>query len=116
MHAYRDQYASLFRGGKDIVLIGISTDSPEEQSSWLRDDEMPFLFASDVGGEIGQKYGAFIKRSEGIMDNRTLFIVDKDGQIAYLAAPFRQMDPTAYTDLGEALDRIAPVAAEEPGN
>ena len=106
----------MFRGGKDIVLIGISTDSPEEQSSWLRDDEMPFLFASDVAGEIGQKYGAFIKRGERIFDNRTLFVVDKDGEIAYVAAPFREIDPMAYTDLGEALDRIAPVAAEEPGN
>ena len=59
MHAYRDQYASLFHGGRDIVLIGISTDSPEALQSWAQDDEFPFLFASDPGSGVGQHYGAF---------------------------------------------------------
>jgi len=29
------------------------------------------------------------------------------------AVPFREVDPTAYTELGEALERIAPVTAQE---
>lgn len=106
----------MFRSGKDIVLIAISTDAPEEQSSWARDDEMPFLFASDEGANVGQQYGAFLKRGERVINNRTLFVVDKTGKIAYVAAPFREVDPTAYTDLTEALERIAPAEAEEPGN
>ncbi len=116
MHAYRDQYASLFRNGRDIVLIGISTDSPEELSAWARDDEMPFLFGSDAGAAVGRQYGAFIQRGERVMTNRTLFIVDADGRIAHRAAPFREIDPMAYTELGEALDRIAPPEETEPGN
>ncbi len=116
MHAYRDQYASLFRNGRDIVLIAISTDSPEELSAWARDDEMPFLFGSDAGAAVGRQYGAFIQRGERVMTNRSLFIVDADGRIAHRAAPFREIDPMAYTEIGEALDRIAPPEATEPGN
>jgi len=114
MHAYRDQYATLFRGGRDIVLIAISVDSAQALESWARDDEFPFLFGSDVGSVVGRQYGAFIERPAGSVDNRSLFVVDAEGKIAHVQAPFREIDPTAYTELGEALDRIAP--AKETGN
>ncbi len=109
MHAYRDQYAQLFRDGQDIVLIAISTDSANVLQSWAEDDQFQFLFASDVGSVVGQQYGAFIDRGErGVLDNRSLFVVDKEGKIAHVMAPFREIDPVAYEELGEALDRIAP--------
>jgi peroxiredoxin Q/BCP len=108
MRAYRDQYADLFNGGQDIVLIAISTDTPEELHSWAQDESFPFLFASDPGSEIGRQYGAFRERQDGsLTDNRTLFVVDAEGRIAYRAAPFREVDPTAYTELGEAIDQIS---------
>ena len=114
MHAYRDQYASLFRGGRDIVLIAISTDTPEALQSWAEDDEFPFLFASDPGSDVGQQYGAIrAMRDGGLIDNRTLFVIDAEGRVAWRAVPFREVDPMAYVELGEALDRIAPVTEAE---
>jgi peroxiredoxin Q/BCP len=110
MHAYRDQYATLFRNGRGVVLIGISTDSAEDLGSWARDDEFPFLMASDPGAEAGKLYGAFIERASGPSDNRTLFVIDPEGRISYVAAPFRELDPTAYTELGEAIDQVSPAA------
>jgi peroxiredoxin len=108
MRAYRDQYADLFNGGQDVALIAISTDAPEELESWAQDEDFPFLFASDPGSMVGQHYGAFREaRDGGLIDNRTLFIVDAEGRIAYRASPFREVDPTAYTELGEAIDRIS---------
>ena len=86
MEAYRDQYARIFRGGDDIVLIAISTD--------------------DV--EVGKKYGAWRSLpGGGAIDNRTVFVIDGEGVIRYVAAPFREVDPTAYDELAEAIDRIA---------
>jgi peroxiredoxin len=114
MHAYRDQYATLFHGGRDIVLIGISTDTPEALGSWARDDEFPFLFASDPGSEVGQQFGAFREmRDGGLIDNRTLFVIDPEGRIAWRAVPFREVDPTAYVELGDVLDRIASISEED---
>lgn len=114
METYRDRYNEIFRGGRDIVLIAISTDSPEAQHDWAQDAEFPFLFASDTGSVVGQQYGAFRRmRSGGLIDNRTLFIVDGEGVIRWRAVPFREIDPTAYEELKEALHRIAPAPEED---
>ncbi len=104
MNAYRDQYAQLFKGGRNVVLIGISVDSDTALASWARDAEFPFLFASDSGGVVGKTYGA----SRGQLDNRNLFVVGPDGNIAWRAVPFREIDPTAYTELGTAINGITP--------
>ena len=69
---------------------------------------MPFLFASDSGAAVGRRYGAIVQRPGGVLDNRTLYVVGPDGRIAYRAAPFREVDPTAYTELGEVIARLAP--------
>jgi peroxiredoxin Q/BCP len=108
MEAYRDQYARLFRGGRDIVLLAVSTDPIEDLRNWAVDAEFPFLFASDPGSGAGRAYGAYRDLGEGrFINNRTLFIVDADGRIAWRAVPFREVDPTAYEELGAAIDRIA---------
>jgi peroxiredoxin Q/BCP len=109
MEAYRDQYARIFRGGRDIVLIAISTDEAEELASWAKDADFPFLFGSDAGAEVGRAYGAWRSLpGGGAIDNRTLYVVDDEGVIRYVAAPFREVDPTAYDELAAAIDRIAP--------
>lgn len=113
MEAYRDQYAQLFRGGRDIVLLAVSTDSPEEQRSWAADADFPFLFASDPGSEVGKLYGAWRESRGGIIDNRTVFVIDPEGVIRWVAAPFREIDPTAYEELGRAIEEIA--APQESG-
>ncbi|TFG66865.1 MAG: redoxin domain-containing protein [Gemmatimonadales bacterium] len=107
MEAYRDQYAELFRGGREIVLLAVSTDSPEEQQSWAEDADFPFLFASDPGGKIGRRYGAFRSSGNGIIDNRTVFVIDPEGVIRWVAAPFREIDPVAYEELGGAIKKYA---------
>jgi peroxiredoxin Q/BCP len=106
MDAYRDQYAKLFKGGKGVTLLAISTDPDTTLASWARDKGYPFVFLSDLGAEIGKKYGAFISTPRGALDNRTLFIVGPDGKIAHLMAPFREVDATAYTQLGEAIAKV----------
>jgi peroxiredoxin len=110
MHAYRDQYAQLFHDGRGVVLIGISVDAADTLAAWARDDEFPFLFASDTGGVIGKTYGA--RNEKYGLDNRTLFVVGPDGKIAYRMAPFREIDPQSYKDLAGAIDRITPKPPE----
>jgi peroxiredoxin len=110
MHAYRDQYAQLFNSGQDIILIAISADPVEELAAWARDDQFQFLMASDANTEVGKMYGALAGRLG--MTNRNLFVIGPDGTIAYRATPFREIDPTAYAELGAALDKLAPPEAE----
>ena len=102
MNAYRDQYAQLFKNGRNVVLIAISADPDTALASWARDSEFPFLFASDTGAAVGRRYGALA--SDAGMTNRNLFVVGPDGRIAYRAIPFREIDPTSYTELAAAID------------
>jgi thioredoxin-dependent peroxiredoxin len=106
MNAYRDQYAKLFKNGRGVVLIAISADPDTALASWARDSEYPFLFLSDSGTIVGKRYGALA--DEPGMTNRNLFVVGPDGRIAYRATPFREVDPTAYTELGAAVEKLAP--------
>ncbi len=106
MNAYRDQYAQLFRNGQNVVLIAVSVDADTALASWARDSQFPFLFASDADGRVGQQYGATVPGR--VVDNRNLFVIGPDGRVAYRATPFREVDPTAYTELGEAIGRLAP--------
>lgn len=106
MHAYRDQYAQLFKDGQDVVLIAISADPVDTLAAWARDDQFQFLFASDADLSVGKMYGALSTRAP--VTNRNLFVVGPDGKIAYRAIPFREIDPTAYTELATALDKLQP--------
>lgn len=105
MRAYRDQYAEIFGQRDDVVLLAISRDSPEELASWAHDEAFGFLMLSDQDGAVGHAYGAVA--SNDMVDNRNLFIVDGDGRIAYRMVPFREIDPTAYTDLAAAILEVA---------
>jgi peroxiredoxin Q/BCP len=113
MRAYRDQYAQIFNAGREVVLIAISADPVEQLASWAEDDEFPFLMASDHETRVGQLYGALASRPG--MTNRNLFVVGPDGRIAYRALPFREIDPTAYTELGEVIRKLLPETAEDAG-
>ena len=106
MNAYRDQYAQLFRTGKNVILIAISADPDTMQAAWARESQFPFLFASDSNLAVARQYGALASRAG--LTNRNLFIVGPDGRIAFRATPFREVDPAAYTELGAVLDRIMP--------
>src|SRR4051812_12974750 len=113
MDAYRDQYATLFKNGRGVVLIGISADPDTALASWARDSEFAFLFASDTGTAVARRYGALASRPG--MTNRNLFVVGPDGRIAYRATPFREIDPTAYTELGAAITRLVPADTTTDG-
>ena len=106
MDAYRDQYAQIFNGGQGVTLLAISADADTTLASWARDKDYPFTFLSDVGAKVGQQYGAFVSTPRGALDNRSLFIIDREGKIAHVMAPFREVDATAYEELEKAVDKV----------
>lgn len=101
MDAYRDQYAQLFGNGKRATLLAISVDPDTVLNNWARESSFPFRFLSDSSGTVGRLYGA--RNEKYHVDDRTLFVVAPGGKISYIAAPFREIDPTAYTALDSAI-------------
>ena len=113
MHAYRDQYATLFKDGQNVVLIAVSSDAADTLAAWAKDDQFQYLFASDTGSVVGKRYGAYLSKYN--VDNRNLFVVGPDGKIAYRQTPFRELDPTGYTELAAALAKITPADSTHRG-
>ena len=112
MDAYRDQYAKLFNDGKGVKVFAISVDPDTTLASWAKERNYPVTFLSDTGAVVGAKYGVAIHfkpktGEELLLDHRTLFVIDKNGKIAQVMSPFRETDPTAYTELGEAVAKVA---------
>jgi peroxiredoxin len=110
MEAYRDQYATLFNAGKNVVVVGISADPDTTLASWARQSDFPMLFASDVGNEAGRRYGSVdVERK---LDTRNLFVVAPDGRIAHVMLSFKVLSPDAYTELAAAVDKSAGAAED----
>jgi peroxiredoxin len=109
MEAYRDQYATLFNNGRKVVVLAVSVDPDTAQLSWARDASFPMLFASDTGGVVGRRYGAYDATNK--VDDRSLYVVAPDGRIAYRVSPFKQLLPASYTALGAVIDSLAPADA-----
>src|SRR5260370_27723974 len=109
MHAYRGQYAKLFRDGQGVVLIAISAEPADTLAAWARDDQFQWLFGADGGSVVGKQYGAYAAKYQ--LDNRNLFVVGPEGRIAYRQTPFRELDPTASKQLSTPLDHppVAPL-------
>jgi peroxiredoxin len=110
MEAYRDQYATIFNNGRGIVLVGISADADTTLAAWARESSFQFLFGSDADGAVGTLYGAFDPARR--MDDRSLYVIDPDGKVAYSARPFRALSAASYKELEDVLDRIAPLPAD----
>ncbi len=106
MDAYRDQYATLFKNGRKVTVIGISVDADTTLANWAREADFPIVFASDSASKIGKTYGAFDPKNN--VDNRSLFVVGPDGRISYVVKPFKVMAPASYTDLANAVSKVTP--------
>ena len=107
MRAYRDQYAELFNEGRNVVLMAISNDSPEEGASWLKDEDFPYLFGSDAEGASFTAFGGS-PRDNGMVGSRAVIVIGPDGRVAKVIPQFRQTDPTAYEELAAAIDEVTP--------
>ena len=106
MNAYRDQYAQLFGDRKDVTLLAISVDPDTMLAAWAKEAGYTWTFLSDSGAVVGRKYGAIREFPKMVLDNRTLFIIDRKGTIAHVMAPFREVDPAAYTELGDMVKKV----------
>jgi peroxiredoxin Q/BCP len=109
MEAYRDQYASLFRGGRNVVLLAISNDPAEAAVDWANQADFPFLFGADPEHRAYQAFGGKPRADERV-DRRAVIVIDPEGRIAEVIPTFNQVDPAAYAQLGAAIDRVTPEA------
>lgn len=102
MESYRDKYADVFNNGKKVTLVGVSIDPDTALVSWAHDAKFPFQFAADVDRKVGVAYGA--NAGTGY-HKRTLYVIDGNGKISYVAAPFLQLSADAYSTLQQEVSK-----------
>lgn len=107
MEAYRDQYATVFNGGKGVVGIAMSTDDPAELASWAKEKGFPLLFASDEDAKVGALYDVVLNLAVTKLDRRVVFVIGPDGRVAHVMRPFKELSPAAYQELDRAVDKAA---------
>jgi thioredoxin-dependent peroxiredoxin len=105
MTHYRDQWSTLFNGGKGVKVIGISMDADTTTAAWAKEASLPMMFASDMQGEAGAKYGAWKEGAK--TESRLLYVVGPDGKIKWTAKPFKPMVDESYSDLGTEIKKVA---------
>ena len=106
MEAYRDRYATLYRGGRNVVVIAVSTDADTTLAAWARELETPILFGSDSAQTAAKAYGAAAPGRS--FNARHLYVIAPDGRIAHRQVPFNELAEVSYDRLGEAIAQLAP--------
>ena len=103
MNAYRDQYAQLFNGGNGVTVLAISADAQGTQADWARESGFPVTFASDTGLVAGHAYGVVLNLLVAKLDRRVVFVIGRDGKVAHVIRPFRELVQGSYDELGKAV-------------
>lgn len=96
---FRDQYKTLF--GDGVVVLPISADSIPSHVSWASDAKFPFALVSDPQLTTADLYGSHVAGRP--VANRTVFVIGKDGRVAYREMKFNALNEDAYTALAAAV-------------
>jgi peroxiredoxin Q/BCP len=96
---FTTDYAKLFP--KDVVVLPISKDPLASHESWAKAVGMPFNMISDTAGTVATLYGSQAKA--GARFTRNLFIIGKDGKIAFSIMSLNVNSEDAYTQMAAAI-------------
>jgi peroxiredoxin Q/BCP len=98
---FRDEYATMF--GEGVVVLPTSIDSLGSHASWAKDAHFPFAMIADQQSELARKYG-----SQGTARpnfQRTVFVIGKDGKIAYRDTRFNALAQDGYDTLAAEIKK-----------
>lgn len=98
MRTFTDQYADLF--GEDVVVVGISADSLATHQRFAQSLGVPFRLLSDPDQSVSRKYGSADRNG---YNRRTVYVVDREGKVAFTNLRFGALDPRSYAELKEAV-------------
>lgn len=97
MRMFADRFDEMFGGA---VVVGISTDPVETHVRFAQELGLPFKLLSDGRQRAASRYGA--KGSDGL-NRRIVYVIGKDGKVAYRSTRFDALDPKAYDQLKAAV-------------
>ena len=98
MQTFAAQYDALF--GTDVIVVGINADSLETHARFAASLKLPFRLLSDLDQSVSKKYSS---AGEGGYNRRTIYVIGKNGDVAWRDTQFRALDPKSYEALKTAI-------------
>lgn len=98
---FRDRGADIF--GDGVVVVGISVDSVQSHVGFAQQIGHPYPLLADTNLQIAKLYGS---ASDQGYARRTVYVIDKEGKVAYRNLHFGALDPKAYDELQQAVARV----------
>ncbi len=68
----------------DIVVIGVSYDSPESHKNFKEQERLPFILLSDTKHEVAHKYGTDQHALGNLYALRKSFLINEQGIIIFI--------------------------------
>jgi peroxiredoxin Q/BCP len=96
---FRDEFATLF--GDGVTVLPVSLDGVASHAGWAADMRLPFGLVADSSGAIAARYGSIDAGKP--YANRTVFVVGRDGRVAWRELRFGALDEHAYQALAGAV-------------
>ena len=102
MCTFRDTFGDLATLG--VTVVGVSGDYVHSHRAWAKDLDLPFMLLSDHDHGVAKAYESY---NPGTGFNlRTIFVVDRNGTIAYVDRAFKAGSEDSYKALSAALKGI----------
>ena len=95
----RDNFSML--GSINADVVGLSGDYVYSHYEWAKFHNLPFRLASDHDHAVAKRYGSFNDASG--YNKRTVFVVDRQGRIAYADMAYSPRDSVSFGKLQVAL-------------
>jgi thioredoxin-dependent peroxiredoxin len=96
---FRDEHAKLF--GETVVVLPISADSIASHVSWAAEMKFPFALVSDPQLTVADAYGSHT--AGRATAGRTVFVIGKDGNVAWRDMRFNALNEESYAALAAAV-------------
>ena len=94
--SFRDDYSDYENA--DVVILGVSADSPKSHTKFKQKYQLPFTLLSDENHEVCEKYEVWAKKKMmgreyfGIL--RTTYLISKEGTIKKV---FENVKPSGHS-------------------
>jgi peroxiredoxin Q/BCP len=96
---FRDEHAKLF--GSDVVVLPVSADSIASHVAWASEMKFPFALVSDPDLKMADLYGSHAPGRSAA--SRTVFVIGKDGNVAWRELKFNALNEDSYAALAAAV-------------
>jgi peroxiredoxin len=102
MCTMRDDFSSL--SGLGATIFGISGDYVYSHREWAKYLNLQFALLSDHSHDVARSYQSY--NPESGFNMRTVYVVDRKGNIAYMDLAYKAGSPESFQRLKDALVKL----------